>query len=69
MFELLPASPMNAVLPVEMHQATPTVGIDGVNSVDLSNDDHPPPKKLGVAGIDVLSSGDIYDPNYPPKKS
>ena len=54
MFELLPASPMNAVLPVEIHQATYAiqgaahslpaliVGTDSTNSVDLGGDDLPP---------------------------
>ncbi len=67
MFELLPASPMNAVLPVEIHHATPAVGADGVNSVDLGGDDLPP-KRFMITGIAVLSSVDIGDPEYPPKK-
>ena len=68
MFELLPASTMNAVLPVEMQHETPAVGTDAPNGLDIGNDDLPP-KKFMVTVIFVSSSEDIaFDPPLPPKK-
>ena len=81
MFELLPASPMNAVLPVETAQPSlhhfgdpdyppkklAVTSIDVLSSVEIG-DPTLPPKKLAVAGIDVLSSVDFGDVTLPPKK-